>query len=511
MRALERLALALLILVSVPSSATALAAKPAAPKLGPSVSVVLTSANLHQALSAAASVSFSTAVPHAPIIDVNEGVRYQTIKGVGGAMTDSAAWLIADKLRPGTRAWLLRHLFGRDGIDLRFIRLPIGASDFTATGTPYTYDDLPAGDTDPGLVHFSIAHDMAYIIPTLRQALSIARQPFVLATPWSAPAWMKTNSRLANPIDAMGWLRAVDVQPYAQYFVKFLKAYAAAGIHVDAITPQNEPGQLTSYPGMNLSEPSEASFITNDLAPALRAARLGTEIYGYDNNWYNVGIQYARILAGGPTKADLAGISSHCYFGVPTLLAGLHDIAPKLDEIVSECSPGNLPFSASELEIAAIRNWASAVGLWNLALDQTGGPVELPNYGCLGCTGIVTINDDTHTVTFTRGYYQLGQLSKYVAPGAVRIESNNFVSYKYFPIIGSTMTGKFATAGVDDVAFANPDGSRVLLAYNSAPSATSFAVRDDGYYFRYKLEPGTTATFVWKPAGTHTGVSNPRN
>lgn len=473
------------------------------PRTTTKVSVVVTSADLHQALTELAPLPFSTRAPRGtPIVTVDEQQRYQTIKGVGGAMTDTSAWLIENKLAPATRAWLMRRLFGRDGLDLRFIRVPMGGSDFTVTGTPYTYDDMPAGQTDPTLAHFTIVHDTFYILPALRQALSLDPHAFVVATPWSPPAWMKTNDILGDPINLPGWLQPADYGVMSQYFVKFLQAYAAAGVHVDAVTPQNEPGQTSAYPGMNMPEANEATFIADDLAPALRAAGLHTEIYGYDNNWYNIGVGFAHALEHSIATPDLTGISSHCYFGIPTVLAALHDEAPKLDEIVSECSPGTLPFSTSQIEIAAIRNWASAVALWNFALDQNGGPVEQPNYGCPGCTGIVTINDDTHTVTFTRDYYELGQLSRYVRPGAVRIASNNFVTYKYFPIVGSTDAGRFSTPGLDDVAFQNPDGTRVLLAYNSATVPFAFAVTDDGYYFRYRLAPGSTATFIWKAPAT---------
>lgn len=467
--------------------------------LGPRVEVVVTSSSLRQALKAETPLRSSTAVPkNTPLIAVNEKLRYQTIKGVGGAMTDTSAWLLFHELNGGTRAWLMRKLFGAGGIALRFIKVPIGATDFTANGVPYSYDDLPVGATDPTLADFSIAHDTAYIIPALRQALGLDRHAFVLATPWSAPAWMKTNGIFGNPGNDPGWLKAADYGVMAQYVVKFLRAYAAAGVHVDAITPQNEPGQQTSYPGMSMSEADEATFVNADLKPALDAAHLGTQIYGYDFSWWAPATGFARALAGSQASPDLSGIASHCYFGSPTWMTALHERDPRLDEIVSECAMGTLPFSTSELEIASMRNWASAVALWNLALEQNGGPVEPPNSGCTGCTGIVTINDTTHRVTFTRDYYQLGQVSKFLAPGAVRIDSNNFVTYRYIPT-GVDVANNFATPGLDDVAFENPDGGRVLVAYNSATAPTTFAVRDDGYYFKYTLDPGATATFVWKP------------
>src|SRR5262249_31987487 len=147
---------------------------PPKPKAKSRVSVVLTTADLQDALTRVASIGFSGTPPaHTPIVQVRESIRYQRIKGVGGAMTDSSAWLMYADLAPGLRAWLMRRLFGPSGIDLRFIRIPMGASDFTALRIPYTYDDMPAGQTDPTLAHFTIQHDIAYVIPALKQMLAI--------------------------------------------------------------------------------------------------------------------------------------------------------------------------------------------------------------------------------------------------------------------------------------------------------------------------------------------------
>ncbi len=460
---------------------------------------MLTSANLKQAMAPAGSIAFSgTPVPHAPVIGVKESVRYQRIKGVGGAMTDTSAWLMYDQLAPGVRAWLVRRLFGPTGIDLRFIRIPMGAADFTSGRAPFSYDDMPAGQTDTTLAHFTIAHDLFYVIPALKQALALDPHAFVMATPWSPPAWMKTNDRLGNPLNAVGFLKQIDYAPYAQYFVKFLKAYAGQGVHINAITPQNEPGIHTIYPGLTMNAANEAQFVASDLEPALRGAGLRTKIYGYDSNWFQRTTGFAYQLLQSPAAEDLAGLSSHCYFGEPTFMTTVHLEEPRLDQIVSECSTGNRPFSTSELEIASIRNWASAVNTWNIALDPKGGPVQPPNDGCKHCTGLVTIGPGLRTVTFTRDYYQLGQLSKYVQPGAVRIQSNNFVSYDT-----AALTGNIASPGLDDVAFQNPDGSRVLLAYNNSIKPITFAGEDDGYYFSYKLTPGETGTFIWKSPTGH--------
>ena len=477
---------------------TASAVLPTAPpgKPGPQVSVVETSADLRQALAPQAPVRMRPgAAGSGPVITLDAGTRYQRFRAVGAAMTDSSAWLIQNGLPASTRDWLMGRLFGRTGLHLGLLRVPMGASDFSAQGVPYTYDDLPAGQSDPTLAHFSIAHDRAYILPALHEALTENPGTLLLASPWSPPGWMKDTGVLSNPADLVGTLQPSSYAPLATYFVKFLQAYRAAGVPIWGVTPQNEPGQNTTYPGMTLAAAGETAFITQDLAPALHAAHLPTRIYGYDNNWYGAGIGYAYALALGPAARDLSGIASHCYFGTAGEISGLHRVAPGLDQVVSECSPGSIAFTTSQIEIAATRNWASAVTLWNLALDPAGGPVQPPNYGCRGCTGVVTVDPVAHTVRLSRDYYQLGQFSKYVAPGAVRIASNTLVHDHYF-----YPSGLITTQGVDDVAFRNPDGTRVLIAYADTAAPVSFGVRDGSEGFRYRLSPGATATFTWKPA-----------
>jgi O-glycosyl hydrolase len=371
----------------------------------------------------------------------------------------------------------------------------MGGSDFTAQRHPYTYDDVSAHRTDPALKHFSVAHDTAYTIPLLRQALALNPQAMLMATPWSAPAWMKTNGRLDNRDHAGGLLRNAYA-PLARYFVRFIRAYAAAGIRIDAVTPQNEPGNPTLYPGMELSEPAEAGWITNHLRPALAAAGLRTEIYGYDFGWSKSSSVFAHKLAWGPAAPALTGIASHCYFGSPTLISSLHRMNPRLDQIVSECSPGITPFATSELLISSLRNWASTVALWNLALDRSGGPVQAPNPACPRCSGVVTIDEAAHTFAPTLDYFQLGQLSRFLARGAVRVASENFVRYRYLS------RGKdIATPGLDDVAFLNPDGSKVVLVYNDSGLARTFAVESRGRTLTRQISPRMTETLIWdRPA-----------
>jgi glucosylceramidase len=276
--------------------------------------------------------------------------------------------------------------------------------------------------------------------------------------------------------------------------VKFIKAYASRGIHIDSITPQNEPGHPTPYPGLNLSPADEARFITQNLVPELRAAGLTTTIYGLDANWSR--LSAAQQLVTDPTVADnLAGIAWHCYSGNPVAMTELHDLAPRLPQIVSECSTGISPGPPAELLIASLRNWASAVLLWNIALDPHGGPVQSPNSGCRGCTGIVTVDERTHTISYNSDYYQLGQLTRFVQSGAHRIGSPTFVHYNS---TGLNRGPSYATPALDDVAIANPDGTKAVLAYNNAPRSIRFAVAWHGRGFTYTLPASATVTFVWR-------------
>lgn len=399
-------------------------------------------------------------------------------------MTDTSAWLLEDQLTPRERARWMYALFSRLAIGLNFIRVPIGASDFTVGGAPYSYDDLPAGIVDPSLARFSIAHDFRYVIPALRETLRVNPHALVLASPWSPPTWMKANGAFNNLLKR-GDIISLYLPSLAEYLVKFVKAYASYGIGVKALTPQNEPSVTTNYPGAVLTPPEEGGFIHRYLRPALRRAGLaGVSIYGYDGSWGG----YPWTLAGGEAARDIAGIAWHCYVNSPDIMRRFHFYAPRLDQVLDECaSPPRA--STAEILITAFRNWASRVALWNLALDQNGGPVEHPNIACAGCTGIITVNTVTHTARPTLDFFQLAQLGYYVHPGATRIASSTFVAQEVNPP---------SDRGINDVAFRNPDGQRVLIAYNNARVAKAFTVTDSGQYFSYRLAPGAMATFTWR-------------
>jgi glucosylceramidase len=367
----------------------------------------------------------------------------------------------------------------------------MAGSDFTVDGRPYTYDDAAPGQSDPQLGGFSIDHDQDYILPALRQMLAINPGEEVFAAPWTAPPWMKANGAF-NDVGLKGSLLPSAYGAFAGYFVKFLQAYAAAGVHVADVAPENEPASSAVFPAMYFPAPNEARWITQNLQPALRAAGLSPRIYGADVAWRNY--LYQHQLATGPARSALSGLAWHCYSGIPNVMGTLHAQAPALDQVVTECAKELHPFPVPLIAIGALRNWASAVTLWNLALDPAGGPVQPPNTGCHGCTGLVTVNERKHTVAFGLGYYQLAQLGRYLQDGARRIDSNHFVRYR-------DTAAPTATPGLDDVAFENPDGTRVVVAYNNGNAPARFAVEWNGRSFSYALAPKATATFSWHPPG----------
>ncbi|MGI8903923.1 MAG: glycoside hydrolase family 30 protein [Solirubrobacteraceae bacterium] len=495
-RATSRLACSL----SIVFAALAGAATQSARAAGTGVEVVQTSANLAQHMTHLPDLQFgSSPVRGGPVIKVDDRIRFQRVDGFGAAMTDTSAWLLYHELPAATGKPLFDDLFGAGGIGLDFLRVPIGASDFTHNGRPYSYDDLPRGRSDPRLTRFSIAHDKSYILPALHRALAINRRVQILATPWSPPAWMKTNDSLDN-VGHRGALRSSAAGSWARDIVRFIQAYARAGVPVAAITPQNEPTNPTIYPGLELPAADEARWLQHDLEPALHAARLHPKVYGGDLGWGSLGTAYSKALVSGPAARALSGIAWHCYFGTPDLMSAIRRKAPRLEQIVDECSPGISPFATSELVIGAMRNWASTVALWNLALDQHGGPVQPPNHGCKGCGALVRVNERTHAVRLGINYFQLGQASAFVHRGASRIASGHFVAYDF-----ERRGLDPVSSGLDDVAFLNPDGSRVLLAYNHSSRSIHFAVRWRGKSLPYTLAAKATVTLVWNRPGTTSG------
>jgi glucosylceramidase len=272
---------------------------PAAIATGTTVDAWLTTGDKTRLLAKESSIAFATRAPLAVNIEVDDNKRFQTMVGFGASLTDASAWLIKNRMSEAQRTALLEELFGRgpNGIGFDFTRLTIGASDFSREH--YTFNDRPAGETDMPLAHFSIGANRADLLPVLKQALAINPKLAVMSSPWSAPAWMKSNGSLKK-----GTLRPEMYDAFSRYLLRYVDAYAAEGISIFALTLQNEPHfEPDDYPGMRLNPPDRAKIIGQHLGPMIAKRGLKTQIIEWDHNW-NEPQSPLDVLRGGCESAS---------------------------------------------------------------------------------------------------------------------------------------------------------------------------------------------------------------
>lgn len=477
--------LAALGLGSAMVPATRAARRHARAAASPAVSLFETGPSAAPGFPQRASLAFTTAPLGAGtgVIRVDDRRRLQPVYGVGAALTNSAADLIEHGLSARTRAALIASLFAPTQAGLVFIRISIGGSDFNAGGRRYSEDDLPPGLTDPGLRHFSLRNDRN-TIAVLQLALKHDPHLRILASPWSAPAWMKTNHSLTDA-QYNGTLLRRYYPSYARYFVKFIQGYLRAGVPIWGLTVQNEPLKVpATYEGMRFAARDEAVFIRDYLAPALRRAHLQTHIFGLDGSW--TGAVYAR--AESRLAPGLAGVAWHCYGGNPDTV--MSSFATTV-QILSECATSLIRVPVSSLAANMFNDGASAVTLWSMAEDPSGGPVVPPNQSCHGCRGLVVIDPRTGAVTYNEEYYALAQFGRFLRPGARRISATRLGRFS------TTAGGDHASPGLHDVAFRNPDGTDVLVVYNNDSALRRFAVVWHGRNLVALLPPSWTATLTW--------------
>lgn len=399
------------------------------------------------------------AIDAVPVV-VDPARRFQTMVGFGAAITDASA-IVLTRMAPARRAALLHELFGTapGALRLGFTRLTIGASDFSPTH--YSLDDPPAGRSDPTLRYFSIAPNRAAVLPVVKEARAINPNLVVMASPWSPPGWMKTSGSM------IGGSLKPDLYPvYARYLVRWVQAFAAAGAPLRYLTIQNEPGfEPKDYPGMIWPAAARARFIANDLGPALARARVATKILDWDHNW-DKPEEPLGVLRDAGARRYVAGIAWHCYGGEVSAQSRVHDAYPAMDAFMTECSGGEWSPGwqngfgdvVHSLLIGSVRNWSRGVILWNLALDPERGPHK---GGCDTCRGVVTVDPKSGEVTRNPEYYALAHVSRFVHPGADRIDSRS-------P----------AGSPIESVAFRNrDDGAIVVLIYNNADTARPIAMR----------------------------------
>jgi glucosylceramidase len=425
-----------------------------------------------------AATAEADSIAGAETIQLDPGFIGQEMDGFGFSLTGGSA-LHIHNMSPAARADLLTELFGLVGesIGVSYLRVSIGASDLDSE--VFSYDDLPAGQTDVGLQHFSLDEDRKHLIPVLKEILQIVPDLKIMGSPWSPPVWMKTNgSSIGGSLD----LAYYDV--YADYFVAYVQGMAAEGITIDAVTVQNEPLHPGNNPSLLMLAPEQAAFIKNSLGPAFRTAGLQTKIIIYDHNADRPDYPIS-ILDDPAAKEYVDGSAFHLYGGDISALSSVHNAHPDRNLYFTEQwvgAPGNFPedlkWHVRELIIGASRNWSRTVIEWNLAADQNQDP-HTPG-GCTQCLGAVTIQGDA--VTRNSAYYIIAHASKFVRPGSRRI-------------------GSSSSSRLPNVAFLRTNGTIVVVVLNNGPSLASFNIRDGAAVISSRLPPGAVGTFVW-PQGS---------
>jgi glucosylceramidase len=419
-------------------------------------------------------LSFGTNSNAYPFIDVDSTQTFQTIDGFGFTLTGGSAYVI-NQMNTASKAALLQELFGNDNssISISYLRLSIGASDLNAS--VFSYDDMPAWQTDTSLNNFSLAPDTTDLIPLLKQILAINPAIKIIAAPWSAPVWMKDNASSVG-----GSLLPAYYNVYAQYFVKYIQQMKAQGITIDAVTPQNEPLNPGNNPSLYMVATDQATFIKNSLGPAFQAAGIATKIIVYDHNCDDPG--YATtILSDAAASAFVDGSAFHLYAGNISALSQVHTAYPSKNLYFTEqytastgSFAGDLQWHLTNVIIGSMVNWSRNALEWNLANDASYGP-HTPG-GCTTCKGALTITGSTASRNV--GYYIVAHASKFVPAGSVRIASN-------------------IISNLQNVAFITPAGKKVLIVENNNPSSVDFNIRFNGKWVTSILPAGAGGTYVW--------------
>jgi len=412
-------------------------------------------------------------------VEVNTADKDQEVKGYGAAISNSAAYLIRNSPQ---REEILQKLFDRNaGIGISYIRLTMGGSDFNAV-PPYTYNDIPRGQKDFNLDRFSIDKDKEFVIPALRDMLRYNPNLKILASPWTAPGWMKYNDNLNG-----GTFIGEDAyyMSYAEYFIRFLRAYRDEGISIDALTLQNEPEhEVWNYPTMKLSSSQQAELIKK-LGPRIQQEGFNTAIIAFDHNW-DLNWYPMQVLQDAEARRYTAGTAWHCYGGSKWDPLGIRNAFPDKDIYFTECSGGEwdpsfdsgFGWNMENLFIAQSRVGARTVLLWNMALDENHGPRNVAG-GCRNCRGVLTI-PSSGSYTMNQEYYSIGHFSKFILPGARRV----FIT-------------DHTRDWLETVAFENPDRSVVMVMWNrSWDEEKRVDITVNGRWYNYSIPTRTCVTLV---------------
>jgi glucosylceramidase len=432
----------------------------------------LTTGNQTQLLAKqTATLSFVSSANSNPNITVDSTVQYQTMDGFGYTLTGGSAEVI-NALPADVKDNLLKEIFSADGIRVNYLRISVGASDLSSS--VFTYDDIANGQTDVNLQQFSIDKEKQDLLPILKKIVAIQPNIKILASPWTAPLWMKT---IYNSVG--GKLKPEYYTVYANYLVKYIQAMKAEGINIDAITPQNEPLHEGNNPSMGMTADQQTVFIRDHLGPAFKNANILTKIIVYDHNADQPNYPIT-ILNDAVARTFVDGSAFHLYGGDISALSTVKNAHADKNIYFTEqytastgSFSGDLAWHVKNLIIGAPRNWSKNVLEWNLANNPSFGPHT--NGGCTTCKGALTVGAN---IERNVAYYIIAHASKFVPAGSKRIQSNNL-------------------GNLFDVAYLTPEGKKVLIVLNSGSSLQTFNIEFKNKTVTTSLDGGAVATYVW--------------
>jgi glucosylceramidase len=443
------------------------------------ISVVVTAQNTNYRLSKALQLQFSPSgqpFEHIPFVYVDPTKTFQTIVGIGGALTDAATETFA-KLPAGKQEELLKVYFDRNkGIGYSLARTNMNSCDFSSES--YTYVE----ENDGELKSFSISHDEKFKIPFIKRATEAAGGKLNLfISPWSPPAWMKNNKDMEHG----GYLLADYYQTWADYFVKFIKAYEAQGIPVWGLTVQNEPMAKQKWESCTFTAEEERNFIKNNLGPTLwKNGMQDIKVIAWDHNRDLMYQRAAAVLSDPEAAKYVWGIGYHWYESpLPENVKRVAESFPNTALLLTEAC--NSPFSWDTFEkwewgenygasmISDFNNGAVAWTDWNILLDETGGPNHANNF----CFAPVHADTRDGSLHYMNSFYYIGHFSKYILPGAKRISC-------------SSSRAQLLTTG-----FKNPDGSYVVIVMNKSDEEIAFRIYMKGQAAETTSLPHSIMTF----------------
>lgn len=420
------------------------------------------------------------------IVTIKDAEKYQSVDGFGAAVTGATCHNLL-KMSQENRTAFLQEIFDmKDGLGVSLIRVSIGSSDFGMD--EYTWCD------EKGMENFAVNKwDRDELFPVLREIYAINPQLKIVASPWSAPRWMKR--KVNSDADMNSWtsgrLKKECYEDYASYFVKWIQTMQAEGFDIYAMTIQNEPLNHGNSMSMYMSWQEQRDFIKTALGPAFEKNRIGTKILVFDHNYNYDGLAGQKsyplnIYADPEASRYVAGSAWHNYGGSVKELSNIVDKAPEKEIYFTEASIGTWNYDFSKCLLNDFRDifmntlsrGCMGVTLWNLLLDEKRGPFR-PG-GCSTCFGAVTMNSSSATITSRQShYYNIAHTSKVIKPGAVRIAASGY-----------------ARTGLMYQAYLNPDGSHSVIILNEGES-TSLVFKEGSRSVKCGVPSKSIVSLIW--------------